>query len=130
MAVYGTAKQADLIITLMGKLRKFTSLSQVAFVKREVLTLPQERVKAIIDQLNSELGFSRSFSPASDAQRMVIADLEKKVYGEKRTQIHDPLTFAEADSKIKLLRAVVIELKSRIPDLLAPVTDLSSKRVS
>jgi hypothetical protein len=130
MAVYGTAKQADLIVTLTGKLRKLQSPAQAASLRREVLSSPQEQVKKVIDQLNSELGFSRSFSPASDSQRLVIADLEKKVYGEKRTQIRDLLTFAEADAKIKLLRTGVLELKSRANDVLAPVTELDSKRVS
>jgi hypothetical protein len=107
-----TQKQVDLIITLMGRLRAFNSVSDIPETKRRAGLLTAGQAKVVISELNEKLGYAAKFSPATDAQRSYIGDLEKRIFGAFQTKPVDRLTYELADKKIKYLKAQLAASKA------------------
>jgi len=74
--------------------------------RSSVLVMTLEEVRAEFNTLNALTGFDRKTSPATDAQRAVIARLERVVHGTRKTGFKDAMTYAGASLYIEDLRAL------------------------
>jgi hypothetical protein len=126
-----TPKQVDLIIALWIKTgdldrswkserdmraaqdQDLPTLSQFTTRAREWLaTLSLDQTRQVIGAARAKLGWQPETALASDRQRLYITDLEKRVYGSRRTLPGEVLTHREADSRIKYLKTLPAKAKS------------------
>lgn len=117
-----TVKQIDLLIRLWtrsGQLReKAEDAAKAAnractplYVKdfenwaREGLALKSVAdLDAAIKAAHARLNWDARTAPASSAQRIYIRDLERQILGRVETIVGSPLTYAEADQRIRYLK--------------------------
>src|SRR5665647_1768305 len=97
-------KQVDLIVTLWTKTGKLdriwkeereknfatdyvmpTREKYTAWLREVIATASLDQTRQIIGQARAELGWQPETALASHTQRIFIADLEKRVYGSRRT---------------------------------------------
>lgn len=121
-----TAKQVQLLATLAIKAGKIKPADAPAAMAGW-MSLPSKDVSATIDRLNDALGFDKKFNPATSTQRGFILDLERKVLGKVETTHDVKMTYAEADSRIKYLRAIQAQ-KKPVTTATSNVIDIFSKK--
>jgi hypothetical protein len=116
-----TAKQVDLLLSLWLKTGKpqevFTlecgvdprrttpkMLSDYAAAKHPFLmSVSTARISEAIKRANADKGWDPKLAPCTDSQLHFIIDLERRVFG--RITPSDSMTYAEADARIKYLKA-------------------------
>lgn len=121
-----TPKQINLIITLMGRGRMFRSAADIPEARARAAKLTVSEASDCIKKLNEYLGFSQSFSRATDKQRSFIRDLERKVHGKPQTTPSDLLTYEQADTRIKYLKQA-LEHQTATADTAVNVIDFFTK---
>lgn len=126
-----TAKQVDLILVLWTKTGKLdrvwhedqdrqraqgrfpqTRAQFIARLRENLATASLDQMRTAIGKARAELGWQPETALASAAQRNFIADLEKRVYGRRRTLPQDALTFKEADAQIRYLKTLSAKAKA------------------
>ena len=124
-------KQVDLIIALWIKTGDLDSAWKVerdkrsargqdlptlgqftTFVRTQLATFSLDQTRQVIGAARAKLDWQPETALASDRQRLYIADLEKRVYGSRRTLPGEVLTHREADSRIKYLKTLPAKAKS------------------
>ena len=83
--------------------------------------MPASEASEHIKKANALLGWDAKAAPATDKQRMFIADLEKKAFGRRQTTPMQFLSYSDADAKIKDLKDFIASQK---PAKVASVTYL------
>lgn len=121
-----TQKQLDLIITLIGRGRMFRSAADIPETRARAAKFTVSEASDFIKKLNAHLGFSETFSRATDAQRKYIWDLERKVHGKPQTTPSDLLTYEQADTRIKYLKQA-LEHQTATADTAVNVIDFFTK---
>lgn len=103
----GTIKQADALVRTARKAGKILTAEQVELVRAQVLAATHAEIQAKFAELNAVTGFTRT-GRASDAQLVLIGQLERKLFGAV-IPIREKLglTFEEADTKIKNYNALL-----------------------
>lgn len=129
-----TTKQIDLLLRLWtrsGQLREGAEkhakthsagctqsyvVSYTAWLRDTVL--PQRTVTDMdkdIKAAHARLGWNAKTAPATDAQRLYIRSLEERVLGYVETLAGMKLTYAEADAKIRNLKANTVSVPDTVP---------------
>jgi hypothetical protein len=60
-----------------------------------------------IAEARARMGWDPASAPATEQQRLYIGDLEVKLYGRRVTAALTPLTYSEADARIKNIKAEI-----------------------
>lgn len=126
-----TPKSAELAVNLMnrtGRLRKKAaealgrtdpgdvSSQEITeyrtYILQELIQADQSTVSDFITTLNRELGFDKQLDTATSRQRLYIVDLENGLALD-RTRPDCPMTYAEADARIKMLKSVLDQDQAR-----------------
>lgn len=68
-----------------------------------------------IKAAHARLGWDAKTAPATDAQRLYICSLERRVLGRVETFAQTKLTYAEADAKIRNLKANTVTVPDTVP---------------
>ena len=124
----GSIKQAQTLARLAIKAGKITP-AQAPDAIAHWIALPSKEVSDAIDQINTRTGFDAKFAPASEPQRGWILDLELELFGKWQTTADVQMTYSEADSRIKSLRATKAERKKPVTtDATSNVFDIFSKK--
>lgn len=106
----GTPKQAETLVKLHRQLglkswylEPSDPIGSAQRLYDDVIASPHSAVQKEFKRINEATGFDRDVNPSTDAQRVLIAKLERLLFGRSKTASWS-LTFGEADLKIKALK--------------------------
>ena len=114
-----TPRQADYLLTLWtktGKLKEICiskfggsgsprDLAQIApGLREEILSMDSSRISRAITEAQQIVGWDPKLASATNRQKTYISYLEKIVFGHRKTNPLDEMSYAEADALIKDLR--------------------------
>lgn len=81
-----------------------------------------EKLSELIQTANDKLGWDQHQADASPKQVTYIRDLELKVYGERRTQPGDHLSYSDADALIRQLKSLSSASTAGVESMKLPLT--------